>query len=577
MVSESNVIKSISDLNSPIDRSPRSEATKSEATKSEATKSETSRSSVPSNNSIKSESPRSEATKSESPRSEATRGESPMSEATRGETPRSEATKSESPRSEATKSEATRGETPRNEVTRNEVTRGEVTRGEVTRGEEAKSEPLKNDSISPKLEHMEHHSLPEKITHAPIQESTSHTGPTPHHVSDVDTWGGHPDRSYFTFVALSVVFGFLGLDHFYLRSFGTGTQKFFINITTLGSWYVWDLLQIFTDGKKIRSEGLHSPLDWMRGIGRGVFVEPSPFPPSLGGEQHPKESYTSKKSYLLYAFLAIFFGWLGADKFYLGEMWQGIAKVLSCFNIFLFLFGWLWVFWDSFHAFFLTDSLLKHGVSAPLPYNILFKETIPGDVFKVTMKSEELAKLQGKGLFGLPLSFSEFCELFKIPIPTFPVRELYREIIAPLMTPPIIRALQTPSVPLMPTPASSLPTLSSLTGSLPSPQEMKESVMNTAKDARAGIAAVAEPVFVATQGITNAMNKVHENATRKTMPVHENATRKTMTVHSGGAYIPDLPAVSSDGPGAVIAGALTAVVVAGGLKGFYDIISKQYG
>jgi len=33
----------------------------------------------------------------------------------------------------------------------------------------------------------------------------------------------------------------------------------------------------------------------------------------------------------------------------------------------------------------------------------------------------------------------------------------------------------------------------------------------------------------------------------------------------------------SAGPGPVIAGALTAVVLAGGLKGFYDVISKQYG
>jgi hypothetical protein len=31
------------------------------------------------------------------------------------------------------------------------------------------------------------------------------------------------------------------------------------------------------------------------------------------------------------------------------------------------------------------------------------------------------------------------------------------------------------------------------------------------------------------------------------------------------------------GPGPAIAGVLTAVVIAGGLKGFYDIISKQYG
>ena len=31
------------------------------------------------------------------------------------------------------------------------------------------------------------------------------------------------------------------------------------------------------------------------------------------------------------------------------------------------------------------------------------------------------------------------------------------------------------------------------------------------------------------------------------------------------------------GPGPVIAGTLTALVLAGGLKGFYDVISKQYG
>jgi hypothetical protein len=30
------------------------------------------------------------------------------------------------------------------------------------------------------------------------------------------------------------------------------------------------------------------------------------------------------------------------------------------------------------------------------------------------------------------------------------------------------------------------------------------------------------------------------------------------------------------GPGPVIAGALTAVVLAGGLKGFYDILAAQY-
>jgi hypothetical protein len=34
---------------------------------------------------------------------------------------------------------------------------------------------------------------------------------------------------------------------------------------------------------------------------------------------------------------------------------------------------------------------------------------------------------------------------------------------------------------------------------------------------------------------------------------------------------------SNSGPGPVIAGVLSALVLAGGLKGFYDVIQKQYG
>ena len=411
--------------------------------------------------------------------------------------------------------------------------------------------------------------LPKCPTHEPI----------PHHVSDVDSWGGHPDRNYFTFVAISVIFGFLGLDHFYLRSFGTGTQKFFVNVTTLGSWYIWDLIQIFADGKKIRSDGLNSPLDWMRGIGRGVFVDPMPILPSMDGSA-PKDtqSFSSKKSYLVYAFLAIFFGWLGADKFYMGELWQGLAKLLSCFNIFLFLFGWIWVFWDSFHAFFLTDSILKHGISAPMPYNILFKGKIPGEVFKVNMKTEELAKMQWKGLFGFPLSFSDFCSWFKIPMPTFPVREMYKDVIAPLLTPPILRAIKaatvvqnpvaTPASAMPPTPAPTTSFLPSITEYLPSSNQIHNTAVQTADTARESIASLTDSFMVVSKGVTDGFAKLEE------VP-----KRKTEVVQSGGARFPDLPMenTSSDGPGAVIAGALTAVVAAGGLKGFYDIISKQYG
>ena len=84
---------------------------------------------------------------------------------------------------------------------------------------------------------------------------------TQHHVSDVDTWKGS-DRNFYIFAILSILFGFIGLDHFYLRSFGTGTQKALTNFATLGLWYWWDIAQVMTQGKKVRTEGLSSPFDW---------------------------------------------------------------------------------------------------------------------------------------------------------------------------------------------------------------------------------------------------------------------------------------------------------------------------
>jgi TM2 domain-containing membrane protein YozV len=327
----------------------------------------------------------------------------------------------------------------------------------------------------------------------------------PHHISDVDTWGG-PDRNYFIFVVLSIVGGFLGADHFYLRSFGTGVQKLLFNIFGLGFWYWWDIIQIYKEGAKIRSEGLNGPFDWLQGIGRGVFT-PLPSDTQSGGGAvgagTAQPVFAAKKSYIVYAFLAIFFGWLGLDKFYLGYIWQGMAKVLSCFNIFLFLFGWLWVVWDSVYAFFLTDKIMKEGITPPLPYSYVFG-TIDPDLF-VAKPIHPDAKQEG--------FFSALCPPI-ISLPNINFGQVYKDVVAPLMIPPIAKGLQL---------------IIGATEQAPVPTD-------------APTAAPATPTA---------------------------ATAPPMT--GGGGSSSEAVA----GPGPVIAGTLTALVLAGGLKGFYDFISKQ--
>jgi len=199
-----------------------------------------------------------------------------------------------------------------------------------------------------------------------------------HPISDVNEWGGHPDRNYFTFTLLSILLGFFGADHFYIRSYGTAFLKIILNCFTFGLWYIWDLLQIGFDGEKVKQDGLTSPFDWIKGIGRGVFVRPG----------DPIAS--AAKDYNLYTILT-FFGCLGLDKFYLGYYGQGIVKLISCFNIFLFLFGWFWVAWDWFHALFMEVTTKKTGISIPLPYSVLFSTIPTGPLFDTRLPAAAAA------------------------------------------------------------------------------------------------------------------------------------------------------------------------------------------
>lgn len=339
------------------------------------------------------------------------------------------------------------------------------------------------------------------------------------HISDVSMWGG-PDRNYFTFVVLSVVFGFFGLDHVYLRSFSTAAQKVVVNFCTLGFWYVWDLLQIFTESDLVLKDGLSSPLDWVRGIGRGVF--------GGGGAGDA----AAPKSYIVYTLLAVFTGAFGLDRLYMGAPFQAMVKAMSC----LFLVGWVWVMWDSYHAVFATRSILNHGLEAPPVFDMLFPTPISPDAFKVAPITSGGAPVgwmdwiaQTLGFPGVP-SFSSFKEVLRNMV----------EVLA-----------------ILGSAKAGLPT------SIPS---------------AAGIASAA--------GLPTTMPSVSDIAGAAGLPT---ALPTVPTVANVVGALPSAPAMlppqsgggvatsAPGGPGPILAGALTALVIAGGAKGIYDFVTHQYG
>jgi len=245
--------------------------------------------------------------------------------------------------------------------------------------------------------------------------------------------------------------------------------KFIVNLCTLGSWYIWDLVQIFRDGTNVRTQGLTSPFDWVCGIAKGVFIP-----------QGKIQEFTSDKSYLLYAFLAIFFGWFGLDKLYMGNISQALAKGISVFSFFFTFFGIVWVLWDAVHALFMTRSIVNYGITAPLPYSFIF-DPILFNKFKVD-------KPIGGSSGGFQLD--EFVPTIDVPVLS------YKKDLQPFVAPYV------------------------------------ETIAHILKPA--------------SQSVPHSP------------PLQSGGSRQEQT-----------------GPGPAIAGVLTAVIVAGGLKAAYDFLSKR--
>ena len=339
---------------------------------------------------------------------------------------------------------------------------------------------------------------------------------TPHHISDIDTWKV-ADRNKYIFLALSVLGGFFGLDHVYLRSYGTAFQKTMMNIFGLGFWYFWDLIQISSEGKKVLKEGLTSPFDWKRGIGRGVFEDGLPIVGEQAGGAIPP-----RKDYLIYTLLT-FLGFLGANHFYLGNTAEGIVKLIFHFNIFLILFGVIWSMYDSFNAVFRTADILQTGISAPVPLSSFF-ETTPGTIFIGGAHPED-EKKEDKGVFQTLLDlFFGFVGWITswLPLPPVPdfsgVKEIAKTAIPLVVTPPVVKAIREIQAPGLSLPAA---------------------------------AAVA--------GLPTAMPAMPVMPAMPALPAMQGGGR-----------------VELGGPGPAIAGVLAAVVLAGGLKGMYDFVNKQF-
>jgi len=185
-------------------------------------------------------------------------------------------------------------------------------------------------------------------------------------------WGGTvmPYWVMMIFTAFPLT-GFFGLDHLLFRSPSTALSKCVTNIFTLGLWYMYDIVQVFTDKKFVKEYGFSKPMSGPAGLGLDYFR----------GITDGKESLSPSKTGILSILLFIMYLStsllpFGVSNFVAGDTEGGIAKFLLSFG----LWGIIWIpflfvagFFEVYRNLFDTEKVFTEGALRPTPINFLLE------------------------------------------------------------------------------------------------------------------------------------------------------------------------------------------------------------
>jgi len=171
-------------------------------------------------------------------------------------------------------------------------------------------------------------------------------------------WGG-PWYPYWSLILVTVLGGFFGLDHLYLRSPVTFMLKLLVNILGLGLWWFYDMLQIIGEKDDVMEFGLSAPIVGPLGIGAGMFTDNQP------------TAATSKSPLRYLGYLALVCLPFGFDFLIAGDTNGAFARFLSSFIIFLWPIGFIWGLVMMFRAFFMPREFFTTGMYRMFPFSMV--------------------------------------------------------------------------------------------------------------------------------------------------------------------------------------------------------------
>lgn len=149
--------------------------------------------------------------------------------------------------------------------------------------------------------------------------------------------------SYHVFLGLSVLGGFIGLDHLYLRSPLTFLAKCVVNLLFFGVWWLYDASQAIFNSDVVKIYGLGVPGLGPKGIAAGVMASDTP----------------SKKhmNFFVYALALLAGGIFGLDSFLVGDKQSGIIRLISMISMIGLPIALGWWAYKLFTFFFYTKTI----------------------------------------------------------------------------------------------------------------------------------------------------------------------------------------------------------------------------
>lgn len=192
----------------------------------------------------------------------------------------------------------------------------------------------------------------------------------PFHYTTGEYWEGSSYPYWFHMILTLLPTGFFGLDHLLLHSPQTAIQKAVVNFFTLGFWYFYDVVQVFSDRSYVDKYGLSRPVIGPTGLGYKAFTGVLP-PEKQESPDLPTAETGRFSSVFLALYLALLFVPFGVPNFLVGDTSGGVIKFI--FTILFFGLFVPFVFISSLYELFTTISdpagVYEKGVRLTLPFS----------------------------------------------------------------------------------------------------------------------------------------------------------------------------------------------------------------